>query len=85
MPEDQSRVGLVTIDRQTNERTEREEAEVRDGSYLPSEPYTLHPLLEQTDLSMRFHEFPWASMRFYAHAPRRLQKIPIEGLFVSCF
>ncbi len=29
-------------------------------------------LLEQTDLSRRFHEFPWVSMRFYAHAPRRL-------------
>ena len=25
--------------------------------------------------SMSFHEFPWVSMRFYAHAPRRLQKI----------
>ena len=34
-------------------------------------------LLEQTDLSRRFHEIPWVSMRFYAHAPRRLQKIPI--------
>ena len=34
-------------------------------------------LLEQTDLSRRFHEFPWDSMRFYAHALRRLQKILI--------
>ncbi len=32
-------------------------------------------VLEQTDLSRRFYEFPWVSMRFYAHAPRRLQKI----------
>ncbi len=34
-------------------------------------------VLEQTDLSRKFHEFPWVSMRFYAHAPRRLRKIPI--------
>ena len=42
-------------------------------------------VLEQTDLSMRFHDFLWVFMRFYAHAPYRLQKIPIIGLFVSCF
>ena len=42
-------------------------------------------VLEQVDLSTSFHEFPWVSMRFYAHAPRRIQKIPIVGLFVSCF
>ena len=32
-------------------------------------------VLEQTDLSKRFHEIPWVFMRFYAHAARRLQKI----------
>ena len=34
-------------------------------------------VLEQTDLSSKFHEFPWVSIRFYAHALRRLQNIPI--------
>lgn len=34
-------------------------------------------VLEQTDLSRKFHEFPWVSMQFYAHAPCRIKKIPI--------
>lgn len=34
-------------------------------------------MLEQTDFLKKFHEFPWISMQFYAHASYWLQKILI--------
>ena len=45
-------------------------------------------LLEQTDLSRKFHEFLWVSMRFYATpfaGSRRFLLYNYTGLFVSCF
>ena len=62
---------------------------------VPQSSFILHDLnpfvsltsfcWNRQDLSGKFHEFPWVSMRFYAHASHRLQKILIVWFFFSCF